>query len=183
VPFVVDEHPVNALGPCCAYPYLGVAIPVRARRPRRGLHCFRPSLAKISSKAVLNLASRSRTRQRKEPVSWPRSMARLRATPAGKGRGRPSRHAQLPTRPPAVTGRQRRSRRAPLARQRPRPGGWLCGPAHRASQADGTRPARGKAGHACHQPRSTPPPSRRRPGRPNRPALVPPPGRSREELR
>jgi hypothetical protein len=76
---------------------------------------------------VLNLASRSRTRQRKEPVSWPRSMARLRATPAGKGRGRPSRHAQLPTRPPAVTGRQRRSRRAPLASARA-PGAGSAGP-------------------------------------------------------
>src|SRR5450755_4102109 len=38
MPFVVDEHPVSAVGPRCAYPSLGVAI-----RPRRlwwDLHYF-----------------------------------------------------------------------------------------------------------------------------------------------
>jgi len=38
VPFVVDEHPVGALGSDCAYPSLGVAI--RPRRPRSGLYYF-----------------------------------------------------------------------------------------------------------------------------------------------
>ena len=33
VPFVVDQHPVGALGPGCAYPSLGVAV-----GPRRQLH-------------------------------------------------------------------------------------------------------------------------------------------------
>ena len=39
VAFVVDEHPVGALGSCCAYPSLGVTI--RSRRPRWGHHYFR----------------------------------------------------------------------------------------------------------------------------------------------
>src|SRR5689334_20474814 len=38
VAFVVDEHPVCALSPCCAYPSLGIAI--CPRRPRRDLHCL-----------------------------------------------------------------------------------------------------------------------------------------------
>jgi hypothetical protein len=38
VPFVVDEHPVGALGSCGAYPSLGVTV--RPRRLRRGLHFF-----------------------------------------------------------------------------------------------------------------------------------------------
>src|ERR1019366_8686143 len=38
VPFVVDQHPVGALGPRGAYPSLGIAV--RARRPRRGLYYF-----------------------------------------------------------------------------------------------------------------------------------------------
>jgi hypothetical protein len=39
------------------------------RRIRGGIFTvFRPSLAKISSKAPVNLASRSRTRKRKEPI-------------------------------------------------------------------------------------------------------------------
>src|ERR1019366_2639926 len=47
-----------------------------------------PSLAKIVSKALVNLASRSRIRKRKEPIRSPRSMIRLRAccavhTPSG----------------------------------------------------------------------------------------------------
>ena len=40
---------------------------------------FTPSLAKMASKAPVNLASRSRIRNRKEPVRSPRSMSRLRA--------------------------------------------------------------------------------------------------------
>jgi hypothetical protein len=38
VPFAVDEHPVGALGSCCAYPSLGVTV--RPRRLRRGLYYF-----------------------------------------------------------------------------------------------------------------------------------------------
>src|ERR1017187_5508217 len=38
VPFVVDEHPVGALGSCCADPSLGVTV--RPRRLRRGLYYF-----------------------------------------------------------------------------------------------------------------------------------------------
>jgi hypothetical protein len=38
VAFVVDEHPVGALGSCCAYPSLGVTV--RPRRARRDLHYF-----------------------------------------------------------------------------------------------------------------------------------------------
>jgi hypothetical protein len=57
VPFVIDEHPVGALGSCCAYPSLGVTV--RLRRLRRVFTIFRPSLAKISSKTAVNLASRS----------------------------------------------------------------------------------------------------------------------------
>ena len=75
--FVVDEHPVGALGSSCAYPSLGITV--RARRPRRGLDVVTPSLAKIASKTPVNLASRSRTRKRKEPVRSPRSTSRLRA--------------------------------------------------------------------------------------------------------
>jgi hypothetical protein len=36
VPFVVDEHPVGALGSCGAYPPLGIAI--GPGRPGRSLH-------------------------------------------------------------------------------------------------------------------------------------------------
>jgi len=36
VPFVVDQDPVGALGSCCAYPSLGIAV--RAWRPRRALY-------------------------------------------------------------------------------------------------------------------------------------------------
>src|ERR1017187_4368881 len=67
VPFVVDEHPVGALGSCCAYPSLGVTV--RPRRLRRVFTIFRPSLAKISSKTAVNLASRSRMRKLKERYS------------------------------------------------------------------------------------------------------------------
>jgi hypothetical protein len=42
------------------------------------LTVFTPSLAKIASKALVNLASRSRIRKRKEPIRSPRSMSRLR---------------------------------------------------------------------------------------------------------
>jgi hypothetical protein len=35
VPFVVDQHPVGALGSCAAYPSPGMAV--RAWCPRRGL--------------------------------------------------------------------------------------------------------------------------------------------------
>ncbi len=35
VPFAVDEYPVGALGSCCAYPSLGIAV--RARGLRRDL--------------------------------------------------------------------------------------------------------------------------------------------------
>jgi len=38
VPLVVDEHPVGALGSCCAYPLPGVTV--RPRRLRRGLYYF-----------------------------------------------------------------------------------------------------------------------------------------------
>jgi hypothetical protein len=38
VAFVVDEHPIGALGPGCAYPSLGVAICPRC--PWRDLHCL-----------------------------------------------------------------------------------------------------------------------------------------------
>ena len=37
VPFAVDERPVGALCSCGAYPSLGITV--RARGPRRGLHC------------------------------------------------------------------------------------------------------------------------------------------------
>jgi hypothetical protein len=77
VAFVVDEDPVGALGSCCAYPPLGVQF---ARGVRGGAFTiFRPSLAKISSKAAVNLASRSRTRKLKELSPSLRSMIRLRA--------------------------------------------------------------------------------------------------------
>ena len=36
MPFVVDQDPVGALGSCCAYPSLGIAV--RAWRPRRALY-------------------------------------------------------------------------------------------------------------------------------------------------
>jgi hypothetical protein len=49
VPFVVDQHPVGALGSCGAYPSLGIAV-----------RAWGPSSAKISSNALVNLASRSR---------------------------------------------------------------------------------------------------------------------------
>ena len=74
MPFVVDEQPVGALGSCAAYPSLGVAV--CARCPGRVLTGFTPSLAKIVSKALVNLASRSRIRKRKEPIRSPRSMIR-----------------------------------------------------------------------------------------------------------
>src|SRR5262249_17893195 len=51
-----------------------------ARGVRGGvLTTCRPSLAKIPSKAQVNLASRSRMRNRKEPIRSPRSISRLRA--------------------------------------------------------------------------------------------------------
>ena len=67
--FVVDQHPVGALGPSGAHPPLGITITI-----------FTPSAAKISSKARVNLASRSRMKKQKEPVRSPRSMTRLRAS-------------------------------------------------------------------------------------------------------
>jgi hypothetical protein len=76
VPFVVDEHPVGARGSCCAYPPFGVAV--RPRRPRRG-HYSQALAGEISSKAQVNLASRSRITKRNAPVRSPRSMTRLRA--------------------------------------------------------------------------------------------------------
>ena len=63
VPFAVDQHPVGALGSCGAHPPFGVAV-----RPgvRGGVFTiFTPSVAKIASKALVNLASRSRIRKRK----------------------------------------------------------------------------------------------------------------------
>jgi hypothetical protein len=38
VAFVVDEYPVCALGPCCAYPSPGIAV--RPRRLQRDLRCL-----------------------------------------------------------------------------------------------------------------------------------------------
>ena len=76
VPFAVDEDPVDALGSCFAYPSLGVAV--RPRRLRRVFTIFRPTLANISSKAPMNLASRSRMRKRNASVRSPRSMIKLR---------------------------------------------------------------------------------------------------------
>ena len=77
MPFAVYERPVGALGTRAAYPSLGITV--RARRPRRVLAIFTPSLAKIASKALVNLASRSRIRNRKDPVRSPRSMSTFRA--------------------------------------------------------------------------------------------------------
>src|SRR5215471_8130988 len=77
VPFVIDQHPVSALGSCGAYPPLGVTI--RPWRPRRGLDHLHALASEISSKARVNLVSRSRIRKRREPARSPRSMSRLRA--------------------------------------------------------------------------------------------------------
>jgi hypothetical protein len=53
-----------------------------------------PSLAKISSKARVNLASRSRMKKRNEQIRLPRSMTRLRACCAVQA---PSGRAVTPT--------------------------------------------------------------------------------------
>ncbi len=50
MPFVVDEHPVRALGSCAAYPSLGVTV--CARCPRRGLDCLPALDAGADPKAV-----------------------------------------------------------------------------------------------------------------------------------
>ena len=64
--FAVDQHPVGALGSCGAYPSLGVTV---ARGVRGGVFAiFTPSPAKIWSKALANLASRSRMTKRKELI-------------------------------------------------------------------------------------------------------------------
>src|SRR5262249_47487753 len=96
MPLAVDQHPVRALSPHGSYPPFRIAV--RARSPRRGLpeppalagranHQTRggvctirtPSLAKTSSNAAVNLASRSRMRNRSEPIRSPLSISRLRA--------------------------------------------------------------------------------------------------------
>jgi hypothetical protein len=77
VPFAVDEHPVCALGPCGAYPPLGVQFALGVRGGI--LTVVTPTAAKIASKTLVNLASRSRIRKRKELIRSPRSMSRLRA--------------------------------------------------------------------------------------------------------
>src|SRR5260221_14566422 len=75
VPFAVDEHPVGALGSRGADPPLGITI-----RPRvRGgiLITVTPSPAKMVAKTLVNFASRSRIKKRKEPVRSPRAMSRM----------------------------------------------------------------------------------------------------------
>jgi hypothetical protein len=57
VPVVVDQHPVGALSSRGANPPLGITV--GSRGSRRGLAIVTPLLAKISSKTLVNLASRS----------------------------------------------------------------------------------------------------------------------------
>jgi hypothetical protein len=75
--FVVDQHPVRARGPYGAHPPFRIAN--RPGHPRRVFTTRAPSLAKTSSNAAVNLASRSRMRNRKDPIRSARSMPRLRA--------------------------------------------------------------------------------------------------------
>jgi len=63
---VVMVGVLAAFGSCGAYPSLCVAV--RAWCLRRVLTAFTPAPAKISLKALMNLASRSRMRKRKHPV-------------------------------------------------------------------------------------------------------------------
>jgi hypothetical protein len=64
VAFVVDQHPVSAFGSDGAHPVLGVAI---GRGVRGGVFItVTPSPAKTSSKTAVNLASRSRMRNRND---------------------------------------------------------------------------------------------------------------------
>jgi hypothetical protein len=75
VPFVVDEHPVGALGSRSAPTARHSSSPAA----RGGVLTIRtPWLARISSKALVNLASRSRMRKRNSAILPSRSMTRLR---------------------------------------------------------------------------------------------------------
>jgi hypothetical protein len=64
--FAVDQQPVRALRPDGPHPAFGVTV--RTRRPAGILTIRTPTLAKTASNALVNLASRSRTRNRSEPI-------------------------------------------------------------------------------------------------------------------
>ncbi len=71
VRFAVDQHPVRAFGPDGPHPALGITIP---RGARGGDFTTRtPASAKIASNTALNLASRSRIRNRNEPIQLPKT--------------------------------------------------------------------------------------------------------------
>jgi hypothetical protein len=76
MPFVVDEHPVGALGSCAAYPSLGVTV--CARCPRRGLDCLHALDAGADPKAV---AEWTRQVQSERAAVLARDASRDRPTP------------------------------------------------------------------------------------------------------
>lgn len=77
VTFPVEQQAIGALGSHRPDPALGEAV--RPRCPRRHCSTVIPTAANTSSKAVVNLASRSRMKKRNDLARSPRSIRRLRA--------------------------------------------------------------------------------------------------------
>jgi hypothetical protein len=76
LPTAQDQHPIQDLPPNRAPPLRGG---IRLRRPHRRAQHPDPSAAKTASNAAVNFASRSRSRNRKQPTRSSRPMSRLRA--------------------------------------------------------------------------------------------------------
>jgi hypothetical protein len=77
VPFVVDEHPVGALGSGGPYPSFGVTV--RARGPRRGLDYRHARTGEDLVEGGGELGVAVPDEKAEEPIRSSRSMSRLRA--------------------------------------------------------------------------------------------------------
>jgi len=77
VPFMVDEHPVGALGACGPHPPLGIAV--RPRRPRRSPDNLHALAGEDLVEDASELGIASRMRKRNDVIRSPRSISRLRA--------------------------------------------------------------------------------------------------------
>jgi hypothetical protein len=77
VPFVVDEHPVGALGSGGPYPSFGVTV--RARGPRRGLDYRHARTGEDLVEDGGELGVAVPDEKAEEPIRSSRSMSRLRA--------------------------------------------------------------------------------------------------------
>lgn len=77
VPFIVDEHPVDALGSCGAYPSFGVTV--RPWRLRRGLDYFQALAGEDFVEGGRELGVTVPDEEAQRSARSPRSMTRLRA--------------------------------------------------------------------------------------------------------